>query len=222
MSDKNETEATNIQLYGLNSIALVFAIIAFIISIIAELNSAALKDLTQNNSITVINSANGFSGSVANHVATLSTTVNGLLSGQKGGKIDKATNKEIVATTMQGFVANLHSTETSNITSSNTILEAIEKGCVLTQTKLGPDFETQSGTLTPNDTLNSFFEQGQYLLNTRKTFFSAFGKGFVNSTRELWEVPPTFGTSILPSGFWKLGTSISITSWYSDIFCIYQ
>ncbi len=206
------TEATNMQLYGPSAISLIFAVIAIIIALLAELNSISLKNLTPDNSITSINSSNGFAGTISNHTATLSTTINGLLSGKSGGKLEKATNNEIIQATMQNFQPNKKSTETSNITSSTSILEAIEKGCVLNQTKLGSTYVPQSGTITANDTLMTFFEQGQYSLNLRQKLFSAFGKGLVSPTRQLWQELPTYGSTILPIGFWTVGTAISIKS----------
>jgi hypothetical protein len=205
-------DATKIELYAPSAVALFFALLAVIIAIVAEINSISVTNLNPNNSITSIQSANGFSGTVKDHIATLSTTVTGLISGQKGGSLSKATDVQIVQATMQNFEPNYKSLETTNITSFNNILEAIEKGSVLTQTTFGSAFQPVSGMITPSDTLYQFFQKGQGILNSRSNLFSAFGKGFVNASRPLWVVPPVYGSTVLPAGFWNLGTAISIQS----------
>ncbi len=214
---------TNAQLYAPSSVALGLALIGLIIIIIAQLDSANLSDLTGSNSITEIATANGFSGTISKSTATLKTTVLGLLVGKTTGKVEKASNADIINTILTGYVDTSSIEPDKNITATNSILEAIQKCCVLSATKLGSDFEAQPGKITSNDSIYSFLQKAQGQLNIgNRNLFSALAKitNITTVPTNVWTLAPIYGTTILPIGFFKPGTSIFIRNefaWYTAL-----
>jgi hypothetical protein len=208
-------EPNKLQLYLPSSIALVLALISFVIVIITEVNSLGLSNLDPNNSITQIATSNGFTGTIKKHVGTLGVTVNGLLSGQKNGSIIKATNQDVTNTLITGFNPNVQSTSDKNITGTTSILEAIEKGCVLQQTVLGEKFVTIPQALGSNDTLYTFFQKAQGLLNLRKYIFSNLASYQLNANLlSVWSRSPNYGSTNLQAGYFIVGNVINTRSWF--------
>lgn len=213
LSDKKsmvQTTPTNAQLYTLPTLALLVSIIALILIVLAEINTANLPGFTS------VASQNGFQGLVTGHTAQLSTSVSGLLYGTEAGGLEQANDNEI---TMQDFDADAMSAASENISSTDTVLQGVQRGCVLNQTKLGTNFTPILSRVQTSDTLLTCFRKAQGIVTSRQNIFSVVTpRTSPFGSASIWDLPISGSTS-LPAGFWKPGTAIHIDSnftWYTQ------
>lgn len=209
MPQSKNTYPTNAQIYTLPTFALLLSIATLIVIVLAEIQTKNVTRVPASEAFTSIANQNGFTGVVNGQIATLSTNVSGLLSGN-AGSVQAATDEQVRSVTMQDFDGETLSASTENISANDTILDGFQRGCVLNQTKLGVDFTPIVSRIQSSDTLSTCFQKTQGILTSRQNLFTVVEEEFplVGSA---WDDPAN-GSNILPAGFWKTGTAIRIDS----------
>ncbi len=207
----------NLKLYAIAGSALILVTIAIIIDILVFLNNKTVANEEGNDLTYVENFAttNGFSATVTNNEARLTTTISSLAKGSNGEIINASPN-DVISAKLTGFV----SIENQSIIVTDTILQAIGKLIVLKQTTLGGylvPVASQTNQVTGDKTIMEAFESLQSQIFANPFIFSV-GTATANDNLLL----PLWGTvlsgsttlvqnSLFPGSLMQFTTSGQVT-----------
>lgn len=209
MSAKEAREFTKAEIWAMPGVGIGLALIAMILAVIVYEKQQNLSGNGQ--LVNSIATASGFMGTInSTGQAVISLNVgSGLLASNGNGSLTLASSSDVTSVRLDGFASTI-----GNITASDTIISALGKAIVFSQTLL-TGFIPSVGVINSSDTTMSGLQKLSGSITAWSPYlFSMYqGNNITSSTlAPLWNSSKVKGSTTIGAGVLKEGSSLTIRS----------